>query len=131
MLQTVTDRQEDRMSTTIDFDLAAHVAAIERDDPAAQADAYAEDAIVEIIDRDHSPASPLIVRGRDAMRSMLDDVSSRNLSHDVVRAVADGRTGAAQVRCRYPDGTVVYCSSAFDLEGGRIARETQVTVWDA
>ena len=73
---------------------------------------------------------PLVLRGRDAVRALLDDVAARKLEHRVQRAVADGRTGALQVRCRYPDGASVTCSSAFDLEDGRIVRETRLEVWD-
>jgi hypothetical protein len=119
------------MSTTTRFDLAAVVAAIEADDPARQAAGYAEDAVVEIQNRDHGPADPLVLRGREAVRAVLDDVASRKLEHRVQRAVADDRTGALQVRCRYPEGTVVLCSTAFDLRDGLIARETRVEVWDA
>jgi hypothetical protein len=49
----------------------------------------------------------------------------------VQRAVADDRTGALQVRCRYPDGASVICSTAFDLLDGQITRETRLEVWDA
>ena len=118
-------------TTTIAFDLAAVIAAIEADDPARQAAVYAQDAVIEVQNRDHGPADPLVVHGRDAVRALLDEVATRKLEHRVQRAVADERTGALQVRCRYPEGTVVTCSSAFDIEDGKIARETRLEVWDA
>jgi hypothetical protein len=71
-----------------------------------------------------------VVRGREAVRALLEDVAARKLEHRVQRAVADDRTGALQVRCRYPEGTSVTCSTAFDLRDGRIARETRLEVWD-
>ena len=117
-------------TTTTRFDLEALVAAIEADDPAAQAASYAEDAVVETLNRDHGPADPLVIRGRDAIRALVEDVASRELSHSVARAVADERAGALQVRCRYPDGTQVLCSSAFEHRNGQIVRETRVEVWD-
>jgi hypothetical protein len=119
------------MTTTTGFDLGAMIAAIEADDPAAQAAAYAENAIIEVQNRDHGPADPLTLRGREAVRALLDDVATRKLEHRVLRAVADERTGALQVRCRYPDGASVICSTAFDLENGQIARETRLEVWDS
>ena len=120
------------MSTaTTAFDLAAVIAAIEADDPARQAAVYAQDAVVEVQNRDHGPADPLVLRGRDVVWALLDDVASRKLEHQVQRAVADERTGALQVRCRYPDGTLVTCSNAFDIEDGKITRETRLEVWDA
>lgn len=118
------------MSTATRFDLDAMTAAIEADDPARQAGAYAPDVVLEVHNRDHGPADPLVVSGRDAVRAMLDDVASRKLEHRVLRAVADGRTGALQVLCRYPDGTRVTCSTAFDLRDGLISRETRLEVWD-
>ena len=119
------------MTTTTSFDLGAMIAAIEADDPAGQAAAYAQDAVIEIQNRDHGPADPLVLRGREAVRALLDDVAARKLEHRVQRAVADERTGALQVRCRYPDGATVICSTAFDLENGRITRETRLEVWDS
>lgn len=122
------------MSTTditTSFDLASHVAAIEADDPARQAAAYATDAVIEIQNRDHGPADPVLLSGRDAIRALLDDVAARKLEHRVQRSVADERTGAMHVRCRYPDGAVVTCMSTFDLRDGAIVRETRVETWDA
>ena len=118
------------MSTATSFDLDAVISAIEADDPARQADAYASDVVLEIHNRDHGPADPLVVSGREAVRALLDDVATRNLEHRVLRAVTDGRTGALQVLCRYPDGTRVTCSNAFDVRDGLIARETRLEVWD-
>jgi hypothetical protein len=118
------------MTTTTGFDLGAMIAAIEADDPAGQAAAYAQDAVIEVHNRDHGPADPLVLRGREAVRALLDDVATRKLEHRVRRAVADERTGALQVRCRYPDGASVTCSTAFDLENGQITRETRLEVWD-
>ena len=117
------------MSTT-SFDLAALVAAVEADDPAALASAYADDAVVEVLNRDHGPADPLVIRGRAAIRALVDDVAARKLEHRVARVVADDRAGALQVRCRYPDGAEVLCSNAFEHVDGRIVHETRVEVWD-
>ncbi|MDP2709899.1 MAG: nuclear transport factor 2 family protein [Solirubrobacteraceae bacterium] len=117
-------------TATNHFDLDALIAAVEGDDPAGQLAAYAPDAVVEAFNRDHGPAAPLVLRGRDALRAALDDVAARRLTHDVQRAVANDRVGALQVRCTYPDGLQVLCSSTFDHEDGRIVRETRVEVWD-
>lgn len=119
------------MTTTTAFDLAALVAALEADDPARIAAVYADDAIVEVHNREHGPSAPLVLRGRDAVRALLEDVAARELEHRVQRAVADARTGALQVRCRYPDGATVTCSTTFDIQDGRIARETRLEIWDA
>lgn len=116
--------------TTTKFDLTALIAAVEADDPAGQAAAYAQDAVIEVQNRDHGPADPLVLHGRDAVRALLEDVATRTLEHRIQRAVTDDRTGALQVRCRYPDGSIVSCSTAFDIEDGQIVRETRLEVWD-
>jgi hypothetical protein len=116
--------------TTTKFDLTALIAAVEADDPARQAAVYSQDAVIEIQNRDHGPADPLVLHGRDAVRALLEDVASRKLEHRVQRAVADGRTGALQVLCRYPKGSSVICSTAFDIQDGQITRETRLEVWD-
>lgn len=121
------------MSTTAAsrFDLLALSDAIERDDADGQAELYAPDAIVEIVDRDHPPASPTVIRGREAIRAALADVTSRELTHSVESAVTDGSRAAVLVRCRYPGGAVVVCSTTLELDGGLIAREVRVQAWDA
>lgn len=119
------------MTTATRFDLAAVVAAIEADDPARIVTAYAQDTVIEVQNRDHGPADPLVISGREAVRALLDDVAGRQLEHRVQRAVTDGQTGALQVRCRYPEGTSVTCSSTFDVRDGQIVRETRLEVWDA
>jgi SnoaL-like protein len=118
------------MTTVASINLKALTEAIEADDPAAIAAAYAPDAVVEVLNRDHGPGDPIVLRGRDAVRTLLDDTASRKLSHRVDRAVADERSGALQVSCRYPDGVGVTCLSTFDLQDGQITRETRIEVWD-
>ncbi len=116
--------------TTSPADLKSLAEAIEADDPARIAAVYAQDAVIEVFNRDHGPADPIIVRGRDAVRALLEDVAGRKLTHRVERAVADGAAGALQVGCRYPDGSRVTCMSTFDTEDGLIVRETRLEVWD-
>lgn len=118
------------MSTASAFDIASLTAAIERDDPAAQAAAYAEDVTITTLNRDNGPGAPRVVHGRAALREVLDDVASRHLQHEVVRAVVDERGGALHVRCTYPDGLQVICTSTFAHAGGVITEETRLEAWD-
>jgi hypothetical protein len=40
-------------------------------------------------------------------------------------------TGAAYTQaCRYPDGTNVLCATVLELDGGVIASQTVLEVWD-
>jgi hypothetical protein len=120
------------MSTnTTPFDLEALRAAIETDDPERTTAIYAPDAVVETFNRDHGPADPVTLSGRDALRKLFNDVASRHLTHRVDRAVVGDGTGATQVTCTYPDGLKVLCISTFDHDAGLITRETRMEVWDA
>jgi SnoaL-like protein len=121
------------MSTTITstFDVAALRAAIESRDPAALADLYTDDCVVEIADQTHTPSNPARVEGKAALRAVLDDVYGRDMTHKL-GAVAVGPDAIGYtIRCEYPDGTKVLCAGVAELRDGRIARETGVQAWDS
>jgi hypothetical protein len=111
--------------------LSSLTGAIERDDAEAQAALYTDDATVEIVDRDHPPAHPEVIQGREQILAELRDVAGRGLTHRVESAVAEADRGSVLVRCRYPEGEQVVCSSTMELEGGAISREVRLQVWDA
>jgi ketosteroid isomerase-like protein len=116
-------------STT--FDAAALKAAIEgRDAPAVLA-LYADDAAIEMVDRENPPSTPQRVEGRGALRELFEDVYGRDLTHAVEPVVVEGDHVAYVVRCRYGDGTRVVCMAVAQLRDGRIARETVLQAWDA
>jgi ketosteroid isomerase-like protein len=118
-------------TTTHTFDGAALRRAIEARDASTVLDLYDTDATIERVDADNPPSAPKRIAGRDAIRSMLEDVYSRDITHRVERvAVGDDAVGYA-VRCEYPDGTRVVCSSVAELRDGRIAREIVVQAWDS
>jgi hypothetical protein len=125
------DRQEDKMSATAgQLDTAALRRAIESRDAATQAAMFAPDAEVVMVDKDHPPSDPLHVAGTDAIRAMLDDVCSRDMTHEVTHMVSDPSSAAYTVACRYADGTRVFCAVMLDVQGGRITREEGVQAWD-
>jgi ketosteroid isomerase-like protein len=118
-------------TTRSKFDLNTLTEAIERDDADAQAALYTEDATVEIVDRDHPPADPVVLQGREAILAQLRDTAGRGLTHRVEAAVAEADRGSVLVRCRYPEGSEVVCSTMMELDGDAIAREVRLQVWDA
>jgi ketosteroid isomerase-like protein len=104
--------------------------AIEERDASSQLALYADDAEVRIVDRDHPPRVPRVLRGRDEIRAWIEDVSARDMTHRVENEVlGDGRAAFTEA-CRYPDGTNVVCSAVLDVREGRIARALVVQVWD-
>ncbi|MCW3007060.1 MAG: nuclear transport factor 2 family protein [Solirubrobacterales bacterium] len=116
--------------TSSAFDLRALRSAIESRDAAAQAAMFADDAEVVMVDRDHPPGEPQVLRGIGEIRPMLDDLFARDMTHQVQSAVTDGERAAYVLACRYPDGTRVLCSTMLELDGDRIARQVGVQAWD-
>ena len=104
--------------------------AIEGRKASALAGLYADDAIVQVIDRDNPPSNPRKLQGRSAINSYFEDVCGRDMTHKVEAGVAMGNRLAFTQSCAYPDGTKVFCSAMIDLKGGKIARQVVVQAWD-
>jgi ketosteroid isomerase-like protein len=120
------------MSTTASrLDLGALTRAIESRDAAGQLALYADDAVLSVVDRDHGPSKPLVFRGRDEIGAHLEDLTGREMTHTVERAVADGGGVAYSLGCEYPDGTRVRCITVLEVRDGLIVRQDGVQAWDA
>ena len=104
--------------------------AIEGRKASALASLYADDAIVQVIDRDNPPSKPRSLKGRGAIAAYFEEVCGRDMTHKVEAGVAVGNRLAFTQSCAYPDGTKVYCSAMIDLKGGKIARQVVVQAWD-
>jgi hypothetical protein len=119
------------MSTqTSTFDTTAFATAVQQRDADALLAAYADDAVITLLDRDHPPASPTTYTGRAEIEQYLRDVCAREMEHDVPRIVSNADVLAFEERCRYPDGVGVCCIATAELDDGRIVRQTGVQVWD-
>jgi len=118
------------MSTITTFDLDRFARAAEERDAATQLSMYGSGAVVTIADQVSRPASPRVLRGREEIKSWLEDMYGRDMTHSVGHQVGDD-TGAAYTQaCRYPDGTNVLCATVIELDGGQITGQTVVQVWD-
>jgi len=104
--------------------------AIEGRKASALASLYADDAIVQVIDRDNPPSKPRSLKGRGAIAAYFEDVCGRDMTHKLEAGVAMGNRLAFTQSCAYPDGTKVYSSAMIDLKGGKIARQVVVQAWD-
>jgi hypothetical protein len=104
--------------------------ALEGNDAKAWLSFYADDAEMRVIDQDHPPSRPLILKGKKAIGAMYDDVCSRAMKHKLDDAVADGSHMAFSETCTYPDGVKVYCSAMAEIFGGKIRRQTNIQAWD-
>ena len=125
----MTDNARTSIATTVD--LAELSAAIERRDAAGILRWYADDAILTVLDRDHTPAAPSGYHGLDAIGEYYREVCGRNIEHRVSDAVVTATGLGYRQDCRYPDGTGVVCVTVAELRDGRIQRQTAVQVWDA
>ncbi len=118
------------MSTTTAFDLEAFTRAVEERDAATQVAMYAPDAEVTLADRVSQPGSPRILRGRNEIRTWIEDVCGRDMTHRVQHTVKDRGGAAFTESCRYPDGTNVLCATVLSVRDGLITGQVGVQAWD-
>jgi hypothetical protein len=125
-----TTTKEEAMSTTTAFDLDRFARAAEERDASTQLSMYGPEAVVTIADKISQPGSPRVLRTREEIKHWLEDMYGRDMTHTVKHRVED-ETGAAYTQaCRYPNGTNVLCATVIELDGGVIAGQTVVQVWD-
>ncbi|TMH09829.1 MAG: nuclear transport factor 2 family protein [Betaproteobacteria bacterium] len=103
---------------------------IEQRDPALLASLYTDDCEHVIINRNSPPSRPLVLKGREALRKMFEDVCAREMTHCVEKAVIGEGSLAFHQTCQYPDGTRVVVLSIAQLRDGKIFRETAIDSWD-
>ena len=122
------------MSTITSFDLERFVHAAETRDASTQLSMYGPGATVTIADKVSQPGSPRVLRTHDEIKTWLEDMYARDMTHSVEHSVehtVKDDTGAAYTQaCRYPDGTNVLCATVIGLDGGLISDQTVVQVWD-
>ena len=125
-----TNHEEKAMSTTTAFDMDRFARAAEERDASTQLSMYGPQAVVTIADKISQPGSPRVLRTHDEIKGWLEDMYARDMTHSVKHRVED-ETGAAYTQaCRYPDGANVLCATVIELDGGVIANQTVVQVWD-
>jgi len=118
----------EQMAPSLDFEAMRH--AIEERDYDALVAFYADDAELRTINRNTTPSSPLILRGKEEISEMLRDVSSREMTHRVEdEVIGEGRV-AFNEACEYPDGVRVLGATTMELRDGKIVRQTNVEAWD-
>jgi SnoaL-like protein len=117
-------------TTTPGFDFGEFKQALEERDSAAQLAMYAPDAQVMLVDRIHTPAAPRVLRGHQEIRTWLEDMCERDMTHRLEMHVL-GDDGAAFIeQCCYPDGTNVLLAAVLELRDARITRQVGVQAWD-
>ncbi len=98
--------------------------------PAKVMGVYAEDIESTIVNRNNPPSRPLVLRGRPALQRMVEDICSREMSHEIVHPVVGEGSISYRVNCRYPDGCNVVAVYLTTVKDGRIVSEFSVDCWD-
>ncbi len=117
-------------TTSATFDLDRFTRAAEARDAATQLSMYGPNATVTIANKISQPGAPKVLRTHDEIRTWLEDMYARDMTHTVQHRVKDDTGVAYTQACRYPDGTNVLCATVIALDGGVIADQTVLEVWD-
>jgi nuclear transport factor 2 (NTF2) superfamily protein len=104
--------------------------AIEERDAETLIGFYADDAEVRTVNKNATPSSPQVLRGKEEISEYLRDVCGREMTHRVEKeVVGDGRIAFFEA-CEYPDGTRVLGAETLELRDGKIVRQVNVEAWD-
>ncbi len=112
------------------FDFEILRRAIEGRDADTLVGLYAEDAEVLTINRNTTPSSPQVLRGKEQIAEYLRDVCSREMTHRVENEVLGENRIAFQEACEYPDGIRVLGAETLEVRDGKIVRQVNVEAWD-
>ncbi len=112
------------------FDPEALRRSIEERDATTLVGLYAEDAELQVVDRNDQPSDPKVIRGRRAIGEYFADVCGRDMTHKIRRLVVSENNAAFVQACRYPSGAQVLCIAVLDLKDGLITRQSGVQAWD-
>ncbi len=116
------------MAQQIDFNNLRQ--AVEGRDVDRMLELYADDAELEIVNKDNPPGSRRRFHGKEQIRQYYEDVFSRDMTHRVEDEVVGENRVAFHDNCQYPDGTRVMGARSMELRDGKIQRELDIEVWD-
>lgn len=99
-------------------------------DAAVLMSVYADDVEYTVVNRNNPPAKRLVLRGREAVKRMYEDLCAREMKHQVDRTIVSDGSIAWQTLCQYPDGCQVVALNIARVRNGRIVNEFSVDCWD-
>src|SRR5918993_4669922 len=121
-------RMTEQMVPSLDFEAMRR--AIEGSDYEALVSFYADDAELRVVNKNTTPSSPMVLRGKGEISEMLREVCGRAMTHHVEdEVVGEGRVSYNEA-CEYPDGNRVLGATTLELQDGKIGRQTIVEAWD-
>src|SRR5215203_2635030 len=118
----------EQMAPSLDFEAMRR--AVEESDYDALVAFYADDAELRTVNKNTTPSSPQVLRGKEEISELLRDVCGRAMTHHVEdEVIGEGRI-AYNEACEYPDGTRVLGGRRLVMQDGKILRQTIVEAWD-
>jgi hypothetical protein len=118
------------MTEQATFDFEALRRAIEQRDAETLVGFYADDAELLTVNRNTTPSSPDVLRGKEAIAEYLTDICGRDMTHGVENEVIGENRIAFNEACEYPDGIRVLAATTLDVRDGEIVRQVNVVAWD-
>jgi nuclear transport factor 2 (NTF2) superfamily protein len=112
------------------LDFEALRRAIEERDAETLAGFYADDAELHTVNKNTTPSSPRVLRGKEEISEYLRDVCGREMTHRVENEVIGESRIAFNEACEYPDGTRVLGAGTLEVRDGKIVRQVNVEAWD-
>jgi len=121
--------KKDALSNQLRFDLDGLTAAIERCDLDYQLAMYADTAEIQVNDPDPD-RSPLVYRGKQAIRDWMEYMDRKQLTHRVVDLTRGRGCVSLTDLSRYPDGRNLIHKISADVDGGQIIKQTVTLIWE-
>ena len=112
-----------RITGRLDFEALRH--AIERGDPDAMLEFYADDAGVRVVD---GGAVSFELEGKAEVAKYLRAVHARPAIHRVQNEVLAGGRVHFEESCEYPDGARIVVATTLEVREGEISRQVDVVV---
>lgn len=112
------------------LDFEALRRAIEERDAETLIGFYADDAEVRTVNKNTTPSSPQVLRGKEDISEYLHDVFGREMTHRIENEVVGDDRIAYFEACEYPDGTRVLGAETLEVRDGKIVRHVNVEAWD-
>ncbi len=119
---------EQRTAGGLDFEALRR--AIEQSAADSLTGFYAEDAEMLTVNRNTTPSSPQVLRGKEQIAEHLADACGRDMTHRVENEVVGQDRIAFNEACEYTDGLRVLATATLDVRDGQIVRQVNVKVWD-
>jgi hypothetical protein len=112
------------------FDFEAMRRAIEGLDADLLIGLYADDAELRTVNKNTTPSSPQVLRGKEKISEYLRDVCGRAMTHHIENEVIGEDRVAFNEACEYPDGTRVLAATTLDVRDGKVVRQVNIEAWD-